>query len=179
MQVLIVVGSQREGNSLRIGNKIKETFDKQNIKTELVIPGKQKINLCTGCLECDETNKCIYDDDMKRNLELFDKSDYIVFITPSRFSLLSGDLKIFIDRLNPLCSICDFSSKKFIGISVGQTSKEDKYVDSSLNSLIEFSNNCNMNNILNYKFYNCYGENDLEISNINKMCSELEKILEE
>ena len=173
MQVLIVVGSQREGNSLRIGSKIKETFDKQNIKTELVIPGKQKINLCTGCL------KCIYDDDMKRNLELFDKSDYIVFITPSRFSLLSGDLKIFIDRLNPLCSICDFSSKKFIGISVGQTSKEDKYIDSSLNSLIEFSNNCNMNNIFNYKFYNCYGENDLEISNINKMCSELEKILEE
>lgn len=178
MKTLIVVGSQREGNSLRIGNVVKEIFERKNIETKLVVPGKQVIHTCTGCLECDETNKCIFNDDMESNIKIFDESDYIVFISPARFSLLSGDLKVFMDRLNPLCSVCNFASKKFIGICVGQTDKESKIVDSALNSLIEFSNNCEMNNIFNYKFYDCYGDKDLEIEEIDKMSKELENMLE-
>ena len=177
MKALIVIGSKRNGNSLRIGKKLNDVFTNKKIQTNIIIPGNQYINLCTGCLKCDETNECIFKDDMSENIEMFKKSDYIVFITPSRFSLLSGDLKVFIDRLNPLCSYYDFSTKKFIAISVGQTSKEDKFVDSSLNSLIEFSNNCEMQNIFNYKFYNCYGENDLHESELEKMCDKIKDII--
>lgn len=179
MNCLIVVGSQREGNSLRIGNQIKKVFENKAITTYLVIPGKQNIKLCTGCLKCDETNECIFEDDMAHNLKLFDQSDYIVFITPSRFSLLSSDMKVFMDRLCPLCLTCDFKSKKFIAISVGQTQEQDKIVDSCLNSLIEFSNNCEMSTIFKYKFYNCYGGSDLKEEEIKEMCYKLEKVLEE
>lgn len=178
MKALIVIGSKRNGNSLKIGKKVNEVLINKKIKTNIIIPGNQNINYCTGCLKCDETNKCIFDDDMNKNLQMFIESDYIVFITPSRFSLLSGDLKVFIDRLNPLCGWCDFSKKKFIAISVGQTSKEDKFVDSALNSLIEFSNNCEMQNIFNYKFYNCYGENDIEDVELEKMSEQLKNTIE-
>lgn len=177
MKALIVIGSKRNGNSLKIGKKINEILINKKIKTNIIIPGNQNINYCTGCLKCDETNECIFNDDMNKNLQLFIESDYICFITPSRFSLLSGDLKVFIDRLNPLCGYCDFSKKKFIAISVGQTSKEDKFVDSALNSLIEFSNNCEMQNIFSHKFYNCYGENDIEDIELEKMCEELKDII--
>ena len=102
--MLIIVGSRREGNSYKLAQKIKEKLDIERIHTDLIIPGNQKIHLCTGCMDCDKDGICDFKDDMEENIKKIKGENILMFITPTRWNLLSGDLKIFIDRLNPLYS---------------------------------------------------------------------------
>ena len=100
--MLIIVGSRREGNSYNLAKKIKEELEKVRIICKIITPGNQKIHLCTGCMDCDKNGVCDFTDDMKNNIDLIRQENTIMFITPTRWNLLSGDLKIFMDRLNPL-----------------------------------------------------------------------------
>ena len=50
-RILIVVSSRREGNCFNLGKKIKEELKKERIVSSIIIPGNQKIYLCTGCMD--------------------------------------------------------------------------------------------------------------------------------
>ena len=60
-----------------------------------------------------------FTDDMKKIIDLIKKDDYLMLITPVRWNILSGDLKIFIDRLNPMYSRNELMGKKVILVSIG------------------------------------------------------------
>ena len=64
--MLIIVGSRRDGNSLKLANKIKETLSNERIYSSIIVPGNQKIHICTGCMDCDKDGKCDYTDDMEK-----------------------------------------------------------------------------------------------------------------
>ena len=76
-------------------------------------------------MDCDESGVCDFYDDMISNIEKVNKSDTLIFITPTRWNLLSGDIKIFMDRLNPLYVPKKLEGKKAIAIAIGSTAKED------------------------------------------------------
>ena len=101
-RILMIVGSRREGNSIHLANSLKSIFDKNRISSDIIVPGNQKIYLCTGCMDCDKNGVCDFNDDMKVNIDKVNNAEVLLFITPTRWNTLSGDLKIFIDRLNPL-----------------------------------------------------------------------------
>lgn len=71
-----------------------------------------KYNFCNGCLICAKTLNCVQKDDVNKELiEKMRTCDIIVFATPVYYYAISGQLKTFIDRLNPLyCS--DFKFKE-------------------------------------------------------------------
>lgn len=72
---------------------------KSNNHVDFINLAKKKINYCLGCYGCLESKKCIQDDDFNPILEKALKADVIVFATPVYFYSMTGQLKVFIDRL--------------------------------------------------------------------------------
>ena len=159
--MLIIVGSRREGNSYNLAKKIKEELEKVRIICKIITPGNQKIHLCTGCMDCDKNGVCDFTDDMKNNIDLIRQENTIMFITPTRWNLLSGDLKIFMDRLNPLYKNKELKDKQMIAIAIGCLDKNLYSTESALTSLTSFAENSKMNIILKKEFNNCLNSTDI------------------
>ena len=177
-KVLIVVGSRREGNSYNLANKIKEELKKDRITSYIIVPGNQKIHLCTGCMDCDENGVCDFTDDMEKNIDRLLECDTVIFITPTRWNLLSGDIKIFMDRLNPLYSSKKLEGKKFVAISIGAAPKDVYSTDDAVKSLTNFAESAKMNCVLTYEFNNCLDFTDIlsQEEKINKLIEKLKVI---
>lgn len=126
MKIVMVSGSKRKGNSEFIANKIQEDL-LQNDMIELTTIKLSEVNIefCNGCLYCDETHHCNLDDDMTRYVDDIANADGLIFISPVRWSLMSGEMKVFLDRLNPLAVPMLLSGKKCVTIVVGQSEEEE------------------------------------------------------
>ena len=159
--MLIIVGSRRNGNSLKLANKIKNALEKERIYSDIITPGNQKIHICTGCMDCDKNGICDFKDDMKENIDKIKKEQYLIFITPTRWNLISGDLKIFIDRLNPLYSRKELKDKKVILVSISSKNKGLYSTEASLSDLHSFAESAEMNCILDAQFYDCLNDTDI------------------
>ena len=82
-----------------------------------------KMEFCIGCLSCGKTHKCVLKDGVtKEMLKEICESDILVFVTPVYYYAVSGQLKTFIDRMNPIYSM-DY---KFKDIYVISTAAEDE-----------------------------------------------------
>ncbi len=179
--MVIVVGSRRNGNCLKLANKIKNELDKERIHTSIIVPGNQKIHICTGCMDCDEDGVCDFTDDMEQNIKEIKNDDYIMFITPTRWNLISGDMKMFIDRLNPMYSRKELKDKKMIAISIGSKDKSLYSTEAALTSLASFAESAGMNLILDKQFHNCLKEDDIlsHDDEINKLISDIKSKIKE
>ena len=179
--MVIIVGSRREGNSYKLAQKIKEELDKERMHTSIIVPGNQKIHVCTGCMDCDKDGECDFTDDMKQNIENIKSEDVIMFITPTRWNLLSGDLKIFMDRLNPMYTRRELKGKKMIAVSIGSKDKSLYSTEASLTSLISFAESAGMEVILEKQFYNCLNDNDIlnQESDLDKFISDVKSKIKE
>lgn len=69
----------------------------------------EKVNLrdtdlkfCIGCLACQTREACVLKDGMNELYPRIQSADVLVFATPVYFYEMSGQLKTFLDRLNPL-----------------------------------------------------------------------------
>lgn len=175
--MIIIVGSRHDGNSLKLANKIKDALDNERVHSEIIVPGNQKIHICTGCMDCDNDGKCDFTDDMEYNINKIKNDDIITFITPTRWNLLSGDLKIFMDRLNPMYTRKELKNKKMIAISIGCKDESLYSVDSSLTSLNSFAESAGMKVILEEKFYNCLKNSDIlkQEDKINKLIASIKE----
>ncbi len=178
-RVLIIIGSRREGNSTLFGKKLKEALKKERISADTITPGNQKIYLCTGCMDCDENGICDFKDDMIENVEKVNSAEYLIFITPTRWNLLSGDLKIFMDRLNPLYASRKLEGKKLIAIAIGSKKKEEYSTDGAVTSLGSFADSSGMKLVYHKQFNECLKYNDIlnQEENLTKTIEEIKKII--
>lgn len=60
------------------------------------------ISGCDGCLACELAKRCVIRDDMTGIYDILRGSDVILLATPTYFGNVSGLLKNFMDRTNPL-----------------------------------------------------------------------------
>ncbi len=179
--MVIVVGSRRNGNCLKLANKIKNELDKERLHTSIIVPGNQKIHICTGCMDCDKDGVCDFTDDMDQNINEIKKDNYIMFITPTRWNLISGDMKIFIDRLNPMYSRKELKGKNMIAVSIGSKDKSLYSTEAALSSLVSFAESAGMNLILDKQFHNCLKEDDIlsQEEDINKFINDIKSKIKE
>lgn len=159
--MIIIVGSRRDGNSLKLANRVKNELDKERIFSKIIVPGNQKIHICTGCMDCDKDGICDFTDDMKDNIDAIKNDNVIMFITPTRWNLLSGDIKIFMDRLNPMFSRQELKGKNLIAVSIGAKDNSLYSTEASLSSLVSFGESAGMNLILDKQFFNCLNDDDI------------------
>ncbi len=101
-KITIISSSLRnKSSSYTIAKKIEEAAHIKN-DVSFIDLHNFNLNFCKGCLACQNTGKCVIDDDVKNVLEGVSLSDVIVLVTPIYFYSVSGQLKTFLDRLNPL-----------------------------------------------------------------------------
>lgn len=150
------------------------------ISSDIIIPGNQKIYLCTGCMDCDKNGICDFKDDMEDNINKVKEAEVIIFITPTRWNTLSGDLKIFMDRLNPLYSVKGLKDKKIISIVIGSKTRNDYSLDGAMTSITSFIESSESKLIYKAYFDNCLDFKDIlnQGDNIERVVNDIVKILE-
>ena len=161
-EVLIVVGSARFGSSLYIGTETKRVLEENGCHANLLKLSDYSVEYCDGCLFCDNHGYCHKKDDMEKLLNLVKEANAVVFISPTRWSLLSGDMKTFMDRWNPLAGKNLFDDKLSYIVAVGQTStKESDSIKKALTSLRYFSDDAGFKLQGEFIFENCYAPSDI------------------
>ena len=100
--VVVISSSLRKGSNSEILSKefIRGASTKHNV--EYISLKDINLKFCLGCLSCQKTGKCIINDDVKDYLEKISSADVLVFATPIYYYSMSGQLKTFLDRLNPM-----------------------------------------------------------------------------
>lgn len=162
MKIMAIIGSARKGNSFSMVQSIKETILNAGVELEVVHLRDFSMEFCDGCLSCDETGRCHLNDDMSSIVEKVRDADGLVFASPARWSLLSGDMKVFIDRLNPLAAIEALANKKAIIFVVGQTKGEDNSISIAAESIESFCDNAGIQVIDKVLAYGCLMEKEID-----------------
>lgn len=102
-KVVIVSSSPRKaGNSNLLCEEFKKGALESGNEVEFIRLAERKIGYCNGCYACSGSGKCFQKDDMNEIAEKVVNADVIVFATPVYFYSMSGQLKVFIDRLVPI-----------------------------------------------------------------------------
>jgi multimeric flavodoxin WrbA len=102
MKVVAFNGSARKnGNTAILLKTVLHVLEEEGIKTELVQLAGEQIHGCTACKNCFETKnqKCLIEQDkMNTYIQKIAKAEGIILGSPTYFSMMSPEMKAFIDR---------------------------------------------------------------------------------
>ena len=154
MKLFAYIASRRhsKSNTLKVFEILLSEIIKQNksvkIETTVCTPDQLGLLSCQGCLHCFNYGNCPLDtqdsfDIIKNNIL---KSDIIILGTPVYAATVSGDMKVFIDRLSYWLHLMPLAGKIGIGI-VTASSNSVLETSSYLKRIIETLGLCFVNNI--------------------------------
>lgn len=100
MKVLLINGSpNKTGCTYTALHEVETTLHKQGIDTELLYLGKHPFAGCIACMKCFETGYCFREDAVKEIQKRIDEFDAIILGSPVYYSVASGQLVSFLNRL--------------------------------------------------------------------------------
>ena len=105
MKNVIVVSSTPRvgGNSEILAKQFAEGARAAGHNVEFVSVRDLGLKFCTGCMVCQKTHgDCVLKDGMAPLYQKVQNADVLAFATPVYYYSVSGQLKTFLDRLNPL-----------------------------------------------------------------------------
>ena len=121
-KVLIISTSLRGGsNSDILARECERGALEAGKEADYISLKGRDIQYCIGCLSCQNTKKCVLNDDVAPIMEKVKNAEAIVFATPIYYYEMAGQLKTLLDRLNPLYS----SDYSFRDIYMIATAAED------------------------------------------------------
>lgn len=102
-KVLVISTSLRNNsNTDTLANEfIKGALSSGNQVEKISLIDK-KINFCLGCDNCQNTQKCMIQDDATHIVEKIYEADVVVFAAPVYFGSVSGQVQTLLDRTYPL-----------------------------------------------------------------------------
>lgn len=101
--VVIVNSTMRKnGNSQVLAENFAAGAREVGHNVEMINLRDMDLKFCLGCFYCQTHDKCVLSDDMNGLLNTVQHADVLVFATPIYYYEMSGQLKTFLDRLNPL-----------------------------------------------------------------------------
>jgi multimeric flavodoxin WrbA len=123
MKIIGVSGSPRKGNTEWMISTLLAAAAQYGAETELLLLRKMDVRMCRGCLTCEQGGRerkgiCVIKDDMNALYPKLMAADAIVLATPAYFEMLSGLLKNFLDRTNPIWP--HLEGKKIAGLAVAE-----------------------------------------------------------
>jgi len=100
MNILMISGSPHpNGNTAIALAEMKKIFDAEGVDTTIIQVGNKAVRGCIGCGSCYEKGKCIFDDDVNKAAQLFEKADGLVVASPVYYASANGTMVSFLDRL--------------------------------------------------------------------------------
>lgn len=106
MKNIIIISSsfRKDGNSETLAKAFAKGAASKGHQVRTITIRDLELKYCIGCLSCQKTKRCVLKDSMNSIYDEIQQADTIVFATPIYYYAISGQLKTFIDRLNPLFS---------------------------------------------------------------------------
>lgn len=102
-KVLIIAASPRKnGNSDILAQQFAKGAQEAGNDVETFYLREHHLDYCIGCLSCLKTGKCFQKDDANILGEKMMAADVVVMASPVYYYSLSGQMKVFLDRMNPL-----------------------------------------------------------------------------
>ncbi len=104
-KIFIVSSTPRKnGNSDILAEEFARGAREAGHTAEKINLRETELKFCTGCLWCQTHEGCVLKDGVNPVLEKVRNADVLVFATPIYYYEMSGQLKTFLDRMNPLYS---------------------------------------------------------------------------
>lgn len=123
MNIAVINGSPRNnGNSDLLCDEFIRGAKESGHNAEKISLREHNVNTCKACYACFKTGKCVQKDDMTEILNKVKNADILVLASPTYFMTMSGQMKIFIDRLLPEWQ--DLGGKEVYIIVTGHDRKE-------------------------------------------------------
>ncbi len=100
--VIINSSFRKGGNSEALAEQFQKGAEEVGNKVTTIHLRDIDLQFCRGCLSCLKTAKCVLPDCVNAVLPVIQNADVLVFATPVYYYSMCGQLKTFLDRLNPL-----------------------------------------------------------------------------
>ena len=95
----------KDGNTAWSVGKILQGAREQGAKTVFFSASELSITPCRGCFACKSSDDgCVIKDDMQRVYDALRDADALVFASPIYIGQMTGQAKLFLDRLFPITS---------------------------------------------------------------------------
>ena len=102
-KVLVISTSLRHNsNSKRLAQSFAEGAESAGNEVEIVSLAGKTIAYCKGCFACQNTGRCVINDDAIAITEKIADAEVVVWATPIYYYEMSGQMKTMIDRANAL-----------------------------------------------------------------------------
>ncbi len=104
MKNILIVNSpfRRGGNTELLAKQFEKGAAEAGNRVRTISLRDLKLQFCIGCLSCLGSGKCVLNDSVNALLPEVRDADVLVFATPVYYYSMCGQLKTFLDRLNPL-----------------------------------------------------------------------------
>ncbi|MGN1373057.1 MAG: flavodoxin family protein [Candidatus Coproplasma sp.] len=101
MKVLLINGStHKDGTTSFALDTIVNELKAQGVDSEVVCLGTAAVHSCMGCLSCQKTGKCVFDDDPVNAIgQKVKEADGYIFASPVHYASPSGAMVATLDRL--------------------------------------------------------------------------------
>lgn len=104
-KVLIISTSLRpRSNSEALADEFARGAQEAGNSVEIISLRGKDLRFCIGCLSCVKTQRCVLKDDAPAIVQRMHDADVIAFATPIYYYEMAGQMKVLLDRANPLYS---------------------------------------------------------------------------
>lgn len=100
--VVISTSIRANSNSEALAKSFADGASYAGNEVEFITLKDKQIGFCKGCLACQQTGNCVIKDDVTEIMDKVMDSDIVVWATPIYYYEMSGQMKVLIDRLNPM-----------------------------------------------------------------------------
>lgn len=124
MKKIVIISSspRKNGNSETLAQKFRDGAISVGNSATIISVRDINPKFCIGCGVCQTKGKCVLNDGMNEVCETVRTADVLVFATPVYYYSVCGQLKTFLDRLNPLFP----KDNKFKEVYLLATAAEDE-----------------------------------------------------
>jgi multimeric flavodoxin WrbA len=100
--VILSTSPRKNSNSNALAEEFAKGAKEAGNEVEIISVIGKKIEFCRGCFACQKTGQCVIKDDVNEIEQKVLEADVIVWATPIYYYEMSGQMKVLIDRLNPM-----------------------------------------------------------------------------
>jgi len=130
MKILAIHGSPRtvRSNTRRLAQFVLEGAAEDGAETEMIDLCDLRVTPCTACEGCSFSGICVFDDDVPLIIERMKEADGIVFASPVYIDNITGQMKVFFDRLADAIHYQILAGKYGCSVATTHTSGGDEIV---------------------------------------------------